>query len=65
MLIDDEGCAVLTDFGLAFKLDGEATGFTSSDFSGSLRFLPPELLDSVEKSTSTDVYALGCTCMQV
>lgn len=47
-------------------MDGGATGYTSSEFAGTLRYLAPELLEERSVRTlETDVYALGCTCMQV
>lgn len=47
-------------------MDGGATGYTSSEFAGTLRYLAPELLEEGSVRTfETDVYALGCTCMQV
>ena len=64
-MIDENGNASLCDFGLSLTLDGGPTGYTSSDFGGSLRYLAPELLESTVRTTATDMYALGCTCMQV
>lgn len=56
----------MCDFGLSLILDEGPTGYTSSEFGGTLRYLAPELLekDGV-RTTATDVYALGCTCAQV
>jgi serine/threonine protein kinase len=68
VLIDGEGRASICDFGLSIILDGGPTGYTSSNFAGSLRFLAPELLDENEESTKTvqtDIYAYACTCIEV
>jgi len=65
VLIDWKGDAALCDFGLSVMLDERPTGFTSSDFGGTLRYLAPELLHVTNRTTATDVYALGCTCAQV
>ncbi|KAF8326102.1 kinase-like domain-containing protein, partial [Cantharellus anzutake] len=69
ILINDTGRAQLCDFGLSRILDGLPTGQTTSDQGGTLRFLAPELLESSEEdshpTTKSDVYAFGCTCVQV
>ena len=66
ILIDGRGSAALCDFGLSMAMDGGATGYTSSEVAGTLRYLAPELLEEKSVRTlGTDVYALGCTCMQV
>jgi serine/threonine protein kinase len=65
VLIDGEGRASICDFGLSIILDGGPTGYTSSNFGGSLRFLAPELLDENTRTVQTDIYAYACTCIEV
>jgi Protein kinase domain len=65
VLIDAEGRGSICDFGLSIILDGEPTGYTSSNFGGTLRFLAPELLDERTRTVETDIYAYACTCIQV
>jgi len=65
VLIDSEGKASICDFGLSIILDGGPTGFTSSNFAGTLRFLAPELLDESTRTVETDIYAYACTCIQI
>jgi len=65
VLIDSEGKASICDFGLSIILDGGPTGYTSSNFGGSLRFLAPELLDDSIRTVQTDIYAYACTCVEI
>ncbi|KAF8326036.1 kinase-like domain-containing protein [Cantharellus anzutake] len=69
ILINDMGRAQLCDFGLSRILDGLPTGQTTSDQGGTLRFQAPELLgaseDDSRPTTKSDVYAFGCTCVQI
>ncbi|KAG8830157.1 hypothetical protein FRC17_005330 [Serendipita sp. 399] len=65
VLIDDHGVAKICDFGLvAFFLETGTTGLTTtSPYSGTERYLAPELILSenhVQITTLSDVYALGC-----
>lgn len=54
----------MTDFGIAPRLQAEIDA--TSDPLPSLRWLAPELfLDSVNFSYSTDIYAVGCTFLEV
>jgi serine/threonine protein kinase len=46
-------------------LDNDPTGFTSSNFGGTLRFMAPEQLSEEGRSTQTDVYAYACTYAEV
>jgi len=65
VLINGEGRASIGGFGLSIILDGGPTGHTSSNFAGSLRFLAPELLEEDARTMQTDVYAYGCTCIEI
>jgi serine/threonine protein kinase len=63
--VDDSGRALIGDFGLARIQDEYGVGFTQSLFSGTVRFLPPELLIDDTPTTESDVHSLACTCAQV
>ncbi|KAF9508174.1 hypothetical protein BS47DRAFT_1303155, partial [Hydnum rufescens UP504] len=67
VLVGTEGHAALCDFGLSTVLDNSPTGFTSSAFGGTLRFMAPELLSEAEerRSIQSDVYAYACTYAEV
>ncbi len=71
VLVDDSERAVITDFGLSTIVDGYRTGQTSSSFrnGGTSRFMAPELVfydgEAPNRTVASDVWAFGCTCMQV
>ncbi|KAG8962470.1 hypothetical protein FRC03_004215 [Tulasnella sp. 419] len=68
ILIDDNGCALICDFGMSKFIDDalHITGFTTTAAGGgSARFLCPELLNDGEKTTMTDIWAFGCVVIQV
>ncbi|PVF94696.1 kinase-like protein [Serendipita vermifera] len=64
ILIDQHGSPKLCDFGLSriYFSEGE-TGLTTSLYTGTERYLAPELVELAEKALPTcesDVYAMGC-----
>jgi len=68
ILIDDDGCPRLCDFGQS-KLIGIA-GFTATKFAGSVRYLAPELLpteseDVLILTRETDVYAFSMAALEI
>ncbi|KAF8335714.1 kinase-like domain-containing protein [Cantharellus anzutake] len=65
ILITSDGRALICDFGLSMILDDNPTGFTSTVIGMTIRFSAPELLDGGEKTVEADVYAYGCTCIQI
>lgn len=69
VLIDDEGNARLCDFGLVRILSEGRTGLTTTtQHTGTIRYLAHELVDSDESilpTTASDVYALGCVALEV
>ncbi|KAJ6471182.1 kinase-like domain-containing protein, partial [Mycena vulgaris] len=69
ILMDENGSARLTDFGLAAVVESDAS-IKNSTRSGSARWMSPELLDpppgtQFEHTTSSDVWAFGCVCCEV
>jgi len=56
ILLDEEGNAYLTDFGIAKLVGG---GSTEQNISGSIRYIAPEQLRAEPASTSVDMYSLG------
>ena len=75
MLVDDQGNACISDFGLSMIMQTiEATSFTSTTTwtRGSARWMAPELLypeklglTSFMPTSSSDVYALACFILEV
>jgi serine/threonine protein kinase len=68
ILIDEEGNARITDFGLINIAESQAlaTSFTSYTDRGTVRWMAPELFgEQVKINRSTDVYAFGMTIDQV
>ncbi|KAJ6449846.1 kinase-like domain-containing protein, partial [Mycena sanguinolenta] len=72
ILIDDSGQACLADFGLALAVESHAFSTSSAGSTrGTLPWLAPEILDSSRKAerlaspTKRDIYALGCTILEV
>jgi serine/threonine protein kinase len=59
VLLDSEGVAALSDFGLARAAD--STRLTAEgQIVGTPHYLAPELIEGYEATTASDVYALGC-----
>jgi len=59
VLLDGEGTAALSDFGLARSAD--STRLTADgQLLGTPHYLAPELIEGSEASRQSDVYALGC-----
>lgn len=69
VLIDDEGHARICDFGLCsiFLEDGHSGMTTTSEHTGTERYLAPELITShySRPMAASDVYALGCIGLEV
>jgi serine/threonine-protein kinase len=58
VLLDSDGSARLTDFGLA-RLEASSQITQPGEVVGTLRFLAPELLDGSPSTRQSDLYALG------
>ena len=78
ILVDSRGSARLADFGLAIIVDESTVGSTTGgrELRGTTRWMAPEMLLPEEygffkdrqrrlPSTSTDIYALGMTILEV
>jgi len=70
VLIDDLGAPRICDFGLAQALleTGNSGMTTTSEHTGTTRYLAPELVASEENvlpTMASDVYALGCLGLEV
>jgi serine/threonine-protein kinase len=63
IMLDEEGSASLTDFGLA-----RGRGYTvltkPGQVMGTLDYLAPELIKGEPASSASDIYALGCTIFE-
>ena len=65
IMLDRQGRAVLTDFGIAFVLaDGEA-GKRTDILMGTPGYLPPEALTGHQPDFRGDIFALGATCYEM
>ncbi len=60
VLIDDDGAAKLTDFGISHAL-GDAALTSTGMVTGTPAFLAPEVARGVESSFASDVFSLGST----
>ncbi|KAG9041096.1 hypothetical protein FS837_012741 [Tulasnella sp. UAMH 9824] len=67
ILIDDNGSALIIDFGLSRSLVESIPGFISSNRgAGNVRWMAPELIDgTLSKSLAGDVYSFGCLAMNI
>ncbi|KAF7365848.1 Kinase-like protein [Mycena venus] len=69
VLIDENGVARLTDFGLASFIESD-TSIKSSTRGGSTRWMAPELLlpppgSAFRRTPESDVWAFGCICCEI
>lgn len=68
MVVNDEGDALLCDFGIARLVEDKPSGFTTSvgGFKGTLRYVAKELLldEKVEANPKTDVYSFGSLALR-
>jgi serine/threonine protein kinase len=63
ILLDEEGAAALTDFGLAKGPDDSALTETGMVV-GTIDYLAPELIAGGEATPASDIYALGCVAYE-
>ncbi|KAK0464744.1 kinase-like domain-containing protein, partial [Desarmillaria tabescens] len=69
ILVKDDLCCCLADFGLSLFAESQALDSTSRMSRGSVRWLAPEYMDSTlfvqSYRTARDIYAYGCTIVEV
>lgn len=66
VLLDDEGNAVLGDFGLVRALEGsQLTVSLSGGVLGTPAYIAPEVWDGMEATPLTDIYALACVVYEM
>jgi serine/threonine-protein kinase len=64
VLLDTDGCAYITDFGLAKDNRGDTNLTRPGQTLGSLEYMAPEQIRGGEVTAATDVYGLGCVVFQ-
>ena len=63
VLLDDKGTAALSDFGLALATD--STRHTAEgQILGTPHYIAPELIQGLEATEASDIYALGCVLFE-
>ena len=72
VLVDDEGRARLTDFGMAIMADSTPRNYASIHGGGAVHWTAPELispedfnLSSRRPTTKSDIYSFACVCIEV
>lgn len=66
ILINDDGGALLSDFGLAKAIGDKRTGLTTSNgFKGTVRYCSPEALQGNQIECPSDMWSWGCLAMEI
>ena len=72
VLIDDDGNARLTDFGMALVSEATSYGYASAHGSGAIRWTAPELIDPEEfemedsrPTPASDIFSFACMAVEV
>jgi len=64
VMVDDEGIPRITDFGLATRREEDSFNRNAA-FEGTLRWASPELIKTKKRTKMSDVWAFGCTLIEV
>lgn len=64
-LVDEELNICVADFGVSKFVESSTTSMGMSVSGGTLHWTAPELMKEAKPSYATDVYAFGCTCLEV
>ena len=59
ILFADNGCAKVTDFGIAKSVEGVGDSTTAGMLLGTPRYLSPERVEGAASTASSDIYSLG------
>ncbi|KAG8952086.1 hypothetical protein FRC03_012245 [Tulasnella sp. 419] len=66
ILVDDRGCARISDFGLSRICQDGPSGYTTSSVTqGSARWMAPELFRHDKRTIASDMYAYGLVAMEI
>jgi serine/threonine protein kinase len=65
ILLDDDGTALITDFGFARDTDSDRHYTRPGETLGSMNYMAPEQIEAADVGPYTDVYALGCVLFEL
>jgi serine/threonine protein kinase len=65
ILLDDDGTALITDFGFARDTDSDRRYTRPGETLGSMNYMAPEQIEAADVGPYTDVYALGCVLFEL
>ena len=65
VLLDDDGTALMTDFGFARDTASDRRYTRPGETLGSMNYMAPEQIEAAEVGPFTDVYALGCLLFEL
>lgn len=66
ILINDQGGALLSNFGLGTAIGEKRTGLpTTVGFNDDIRYCSPEALKTDKLKTPSDIWAWGCIALEV
>ena len=65
ILLDEDGRARLTDFGIAHRDDDETGGTATGQLVGTLRYIAPEQLRGEPATAASDLFALGAVTYEM
>ena len=65
ILLDDDGTALITDFGFARDTASDRRYTRPGETLGSMNYMAPEQIEAADVGPFTDVYALGCVLFEL